>query len=116
MVPVSIKSIHSTHTESLFTFQDLKTRSSDCQGTQERFCSLGYFKTWSLRCSLCRQTSKQASLDRLRYSLAGEMVFKYVYLRPHFVNQVSMNVYCFDIHGFKPSHKLTVKFGFITTQ
>ena len=63
------------HTESLFTFQDLKTRISDCQGTKECFCSLGYFKTWSLRQSLCRQTSHQASLDGLRYSLAGEMVF-----------------------------------------
>ena len=33
--------------------------------------SLGYFKTWSLRQSLCRQTSQQTSLDRLHYSLAG---------------------------------------------
>ena len=23
-----------------------------------------------------------------------------------------MNVHCFDIHGFKPSHKLTIKFVF----
>ena len=23
-----------------------------------------------------------------------------------------MNVYCFDIHGFKPSHKLKIKFVF----
>ena len=64
------------HTESLFNFQDLKTKISGCQGVQECFCSLGYFKTWSLRQSLCRQTSQQASLDRLRYSLVGEMVFK----------------------------------------
>ena len=64
------------HTESLFKFRDLKTRISGCHGSEECFCSLGYFKTWSLRWSLCRQTSQQASLDELHYSLAGEMVFK----------------------------------------
>ena len=110
MVPVSINLFlkHSMHTASLFKFQDLKTRIFGCHGAQECFCSLGYFKTWSLICSLCRQTSQQASPDGFRYSLAGEMIFKYVYLSPHFVNQISMNVYCFDIHGLKPSNKLTI--------
>ena len=64
------------HTEFLFNFRDLKTRISGCHRAQECFCSLGYFTTWSLRWSLCRQTSQQASLDGLRYSLVGEMVFK----------------------------------------
>ena len=31
------------HTESLFTFQDLKTRISDCQGAQECFLFFGLF-------------------------------------------------------------------------
>ena len=63
------------HTESLFTFQDLKLESKIVKAHRNVFCSLGYFKTWSLRQSLCRQTSQQASLDGLHYSLAGEMVF-----------------------------------------
>ena len=29
-----------------------------------------------------------------------------------FVREISMHVYCFDIHGFKPSNKLTIKFVF----
>ena len=63
------------HTKSLFTFQDLRLESQIVKARRNVFCSLGYFKTWSLRRSLCRQTSEQASLDRLHYSLAGEMVF-----------------------------------------
>ena len=63
------------HTESLFTFQNLKLVSKILKENRNVFCSLGYFKTWSLRWSLCRQTSQQASLEGLRYSLAGEIVF-----------------------------------------
>ena len=68
------------HTESLFTFQDLKLESKIVKAGRNVFCSLGYFKIWSLRYSLCprvrdSKTSQQVSLDRLLYSLAGEMVF-----------------------------------------
>ena len=69
--------MHSTHTKSPLDFGNHKTRISDCQERRNVFCSVGNFKTWSLRRSLCRQTSQQASLDRLRYSLAGEMVFQW---------------------------------------
>ena len=64
------------HTESPLNFETLKLESLVVVDRRNVFCSLGYFKTWSLRRSLCRQTSQQASLDKLRYSLAGEMVFK----------------------------------------
>ena len=74
MVPVSIKSIHSTHTESPLDFDTTKPETQIVKACRNAFCSLGYFKIWSLRRSLCRQTSQQASLDRLRYSLACEMV------------------------------------------
>ena len=53
------------HTESLLTFQDLKLEFKIVKVQRNVFCSLGYCKTWSLRCSVCRQTSKQASLDGL---------------------------------------------------
>ena len=113
MLPVSINLFTKTfHAYQILNFETTKLETLVDTDLRNVFCSLGYFKTWSLRWSLCRQTSEQASLDRLRYSLAHEMV----YLRPYFVNQASMNVYRFDIHGFKPSHKLTIKFGFITTQ
>ena len=52
-----------------------ETRSKIVKENRNIFCSLGYFETWSLRRSLCRQTSQPASLYRLSYSLAGEMVF-----------------------------------------
>ena len=81
MVPVSIKSIHENipHIPNLcLNFETLKLESVVVMECRNAFCSLGYFKTWSLRCSLCRQTSQQASLDGLHYSLAGEMVFKFI--------------------------------------
>ena len=71
MVTVSIKSMHSMHTESPLDFETTKPESQILKECRNVFCSLGYF--WSLRWSLCRQTSQQASLDRLHYSLAGEI-------------------------------------------
>ena len=65
------------HTESLLDFETTKLRTLVVTDRRNVFCSLHYFKTWSLRQSLCRQTSQQASLDRLHYSLAGEMVFNF---------------------------------------
>ena len=59
------------HTKSPLNFETLKLETLVDMELRNVFCSLGYFKTWSLRLSLCRQTSKQVSLDRLRYSLAG---------------------------------------------
>ena len=76
MVPVSINLFIPRIRNLCLHFKTLKLESQIVKARRNVFCSLGYFKTWSLRCSLCRQTSKQASLDRLRYSLAGEMVFK----------------------------------------
>ena len=66
------------HTESPLNFETLKLETLVVMDRRNVFCSLGYFKTWLLRWSLCRQTSQQASLDRLHYSLAGEMVFKFI--------------------------------------
>ena len=49
------------HTKSLFKFRDpLKLETLVDMDRRNVFCSLGYFKTWLLRLSLCRQTSKQA--------------------------------------------------------
>ena len=61
------------HTESPLDFETTKPESQIVKVRRNVFCSVGYFKTWSLRWSLCRQTSQQASLDRLHYSLAGEI-------------------------------------------
>ena len=66
------------HTDLCLNFETLKLESVVVMDRRNVFCSLGYFKTWSLRWSLCRQTSQQASLDKLRYSLVGEMVFKFI--------------------------------------
>ena len=66
------------HTESPLNFETLKLETLVVMDRRNVFCSLGYFQTWSLRRSLCRQTSQQASLDKLRYSLAGEMVLKFI--------------------------------------
>ena len=76
MVPVSINLFILSILNLCLHFKTLKLESKIVKVRMNVFCSLGYFKTWSLRCSLCRQTSKQASLDRLHYILAGEMVFK----------------------------------------
>ena len=76
MVPVSINLFIPCILNLCLHFKTLKLESKIVKARTNVFCSLGYFKTWSLRCSLCRQTSKQASLDRLHYSLADEMVFK----------------------------------------
>ena len=61
------------HTQSPLNFEALKLETLVDTDLRNVSCSLGYFKTWLLRRSLCRQTSQQASLDRLRYSLAGEI-------------------------------------------
>ena len=74
MVPVSINLLIPCISNHCLHFKTLKPESQIVKAHRNVFCSLGYSKTSSLRCSLCRQTSKQASLDRLRYSLAGEMV------------------------------------------
>ena len=74
MVPVSINLFIPCIPNLCLHFKTLKLESQIVKARRNVFCSLGYFKTRSLRCSLYRQT-KQASLDRLRYSLAGEMVF-----------------------------------------
>ena len=66
------------HTKSPLNFKTLKLETLVVTDRRNVFCSLGYFKTWSLRWSLCRQTSQQASLDKLHYNLAGEMVFKFI--------------------------------------
>ena len=66
------------HTKSPLNFETSKLETLVDMDLRNVFCSLGYFKTWSLRRSLCRQTSQQASLDRLPYSLAYEMVFKFI--------------------------------------
>ena len=76
MVPVSINLFIPRILNLCLHFKTLKLESKIVKALRNAFCSLGYVKTWSLRCSLRRQTSKQASLDRLRYSLAGETVFK----------------------------------------
>ena len=65
------------HTESPLDFETTKLETLVVTERRNVFCSLGYFKTWSLRQSLCRQISQQTSLDSLRYSLAGEMVFNF---------------------------------------
>ena len=75
MVPVSINLFIPRIPNHCLNFKTLKLESQIVKACRNVFCSLGYFKTWSLRWSLCRQTSQQASLDGLRYSLAGEMVF-----------------------------------------
>ena len=75
MVPVSINLFNPCIPNLCLHFKTLKLESKIVKTWRNVFCSLGYFKTWSSRWSLCRQTSQQASLDRLRYSLAGEMVF-----------------------------------------
>ena len=93
------------HTESLSTFQNLKLVSRIVKENRNVFCSLGYFKPWSLRWSLCRQTSQQASLDGLRYSLADEMVLFRAALCKSGCNECLL-------FGFKPSHKLKIKFVF----
>ena len=69
MVPVSINLFIPRIPNHCLHFKTLKLESQIVKVRRNVFCSLGYFKT------LCRQTSKQASLDRLCYSLAGEMVF-----------------------------------------
>ena len=61
------------HTESPLDFETTKSESQIVKERRNVFCSVGYFMTWSLRRSLCRQTSQQASLDRLHYSLASEI-------------------------------------------
>ena len=76
MVPVSINLFIPRIPNLCLHFKTLKLESQVVKEHRNVFCSLGYFKTWLLRQSLCRQTSQQASLDGLRYSLAGEMVFK----------------------------------------
>ena len=75
MVPVSINLFIPRIPNHCLHFKTFKLASQIVKAQRNVFCSLGYFKTWSLRQSLCRQTSQQASLDGLRYSLAGEMVF-----------------------------------------
>ena len=74
MVPVSINLFIPRIPNHCLHFKTLKLESQIVKARRNVFCSLGYFKTWSLRQSLCRQTSQQASLEGLRYSLAGEMV------------------------------------------
>ena len=76
MVPVSINLFIPRILNHCLHFKTLKLESQIVKVRRNVFCSLGYFKTWSLRWSLCRQTSQQTSLDGLRYRLAGEMVFK----------------------------------------
>ena len=61
------------HTESPLDFLTTKLKTVVVTERRNVFCSLGYFETWSLRRSLCRQTSQQTSLNRLHYSLAGEI-------------------------------------------
>ena len=61
------------HTKSPLNFETSKLETLVDTDLRNVFCSLGYFKTWSLRWSLCRQTLQEASLDRLRYSLAHEI-------------------------------------------
>ena len=75
MVQVLIINYSFIHSKSPLDFRNHKLESQVVTEHRNAFCSLGYFETWSLRWSLCRQTSQPASLDRLRYSLAGEMVF-----------------------------------------
>ena len=75
MVPVSINLFIPGIPNHFLHFKTLKLESQIVKARRNVFCSLGYFKTWSLRQSLCRPTSQQASLDGLRYSLAGELVF-----------------------------------------
>ena len=75
MVPVSINLFIPRIPNHCLHFKTLKLESQIVKARRNVF-SLGYFKTWSLRQSFCRQISQQASLDGLRYSLAGEMVFK----------------------------------------
>ena len=76
MVHVSIINYSFHAFRIVFLFQDLKLESKIVKENRNVFCSLGNFETRSLRQSLCRQISQPASLDRLRYSLAGEMVFQ----------------------------------------
>ena len=64
---------HSTHTESPLDFETTKPETVVVTECRNVFCSLDHFKTWLLRWSLCRQPSQQASRNRLRYSLAGEI-------------------------------------------
>ena len=80
MVPVSINLFTKTfHTYQISVdFETTKPETLVDTDLRIVFCSLGYFKTSSLRWSLCRQTSQQGSLDILRYSLAGEMVSKFI--------------------------------------
>ena len=66
------------HTKSRLNLETTKLETLVHTDLRNVFCSLGYFKTSSLKRSLCKQTSQQSSLDRLRYSLAGEMVFKFI--------------------------------------
>ena len=75
MVPVSINLFTKTFRVYQISVKFETTKLETLVDTDLRnvFCSLDYFKTLSLRQSLCRQTSQQASLDRLRYSLAGEI-------------------------------------------
>ena len=61
------------HTKSWLNFETLKIETLVDMDQRKGFCSLGYFKTWLLRQSLCGQTSQQASLDRLCFSLAHEI-------------------------------------------
>ena len=75
MVPVSINLFIPCIQNHCLHFKTLKLEFEIVKEHMNVFCSLNYFKTWSLRWSLCRQTSQQTSLDGLRYSLAGEMVF-----------------------------------------
>ena len=75
MVPVSINLLIPHMPNHCLHFKTLKLESQIVKVHRNVFCSLGYFKTWSLRWCLCRLTSQQTSLDGLRYSLAGEMVF-----------------------------------------
>ena len=63
MVPVSINLFIPRIPNHYLHFKTLKLESKIVKARRNVFCSLGYFKTWSLRCSLCRQTSKLVWTD-----------------------------------------------------